>query len=148
MAEAADRFVPKVHPATRAVEPEDPLTLYATPVQGDPDLMLQCMVQEYAWMGWGTGEILELFRNPFYPALNQLWQFYGENVVRKRVAELLRETAVFHIHGTVSEGSEEDEDEEPDLVQLGLPAQWDRKAPAPLSTGPEGPQGSNHGQSV
>ena len=48
-----ERFVPKVHPATRAVEPDDPMDLDATLVPGDVDLMFRSVVQEYAWMGWG-----------------------------------------------------------------------------------------------
>src|SRR5262249_58379214 len=46
-----ERFVPKVHPATREVLPEDPLALHATPVEGDPDVLIRALVREYAWMG-------------------------------------------------------------------------------------------------
>jgi hypothetical protein len=120
---APERFVPKVHPATRAVEPDDPLTLYANEVMGDPEVMLQCLVQDYAWMGWGEELILGLFQNPFYPALNQLWRTFGEAGVRTRVAALLRQTGVYRFEGTVCEGPEP-EDEEPPLVELGLPAHW------------------------
>jgi hypothetical protein len=116
---AVDRYVPKVHPATRPVEPEDPLTLNATLVEGDPEVMLMCLVQEYAWMGWGLEEMLELFRDPFFPALHHLWQMWGEEGVRERITNCLRETAVFRCQGTVR-----DEPEEPDagLVAIGIPA--------------------------
>jgi hypothetical protein len=123
MATAPDRFVPKVHPATRPVEPEDPLTLYATPVAGDPEVMLQCLVQEYAWLGWGLEQILGLFRDPCYPALHRLWQVYGEAGIRERIAPLLAQTGVFRFKETVREDPETEE-EMPDLIELGIPAEW------------------------
>jgi hypothetical protein len=123
MATAPDRFVPKVHPATRPVEPEDPLTLYATPVTGDPEVMLQCLVQEYAWLGWGPEQILGLFRDPYYPALHQLWLVYGEAGIRERIAPLLAQTGVFRFQETVREDPETEEDR-PDLIELGIPAEW------------------------
>ena len=39
-----ERFVPKVHPATREIEAEDPMELMAEIAPGDPDVMLNCMV--------------------------------------------------------------------------------------------------------
>ena len=112
-------LVPKVHPATRPVEPDDPLTLHATAVMGDPDIMLQCLVQEYAWMGWNAEQILRLFHDPFYPALHSLWCALGENGVRERIAALLGQTGVFRIEGKVSEEPERD-GAEPELIELGI----------------------------
>src|SRR5262245_19305051 len=77
MASPLPSLVPKVHPTSRPVEPDDPLTLHATTVAGDPELMLHCLVQEYAWMGWDAEQILSLFRDPFYPVLHGLWCLYG-----------------------------------------------------------------------
>src|SRR6516225_3407479 len=89
-----ERFVPKVHPATRPAEPDDPLTLHATAVAGDPEVMLQCLVQEYAWMGWNVEEILGLFRDPFYPALHGLLSLYGEAGLRDRLVASIRQTGI------------------------------------------------------
>jgi hypothetical protein len=125
-------WVPKVHPTARAVEPNDPMTLHATPVAGDPDVMLRCLVQEYAWMGWDAGRILDLFHDPAYPALNGLLHWYGEAGVRERVAGLLRETGVFHFRATVREEPEPDESE-PELIELGI------RLPRP-----QAPKGENH----
>jgi hypothetical protein len=141
-----DRFVPKVHPATRPVEPEDPYTLHATSVGGDPEVMLQCLVQEYAWMGWDGAQILALFQDPFYPSLNHLWQVYGAEYIRDRVNSLLRETGVFRFRGTVVDGPEDEPEEGPELVQLGLPAHWKTAASMPPGDGPQGPGGSSHAQ--
>jgi hypothetical protein len=122
------RFVPKVHPASRTVEAEDPLSLHATSLEGDPELMLYCVVQEYAWMGWGSEQILSLFRNPFYPALRELWDRYGEANLRERIAGLIQQTGIFHFQVTIREEPEpKPEEAEPELVELGIPAQWRTK---------------------
>jgi hypothetical protein len=118
----SDRFVPKVHPATRSVEPEDPFTLHATAVCGDPEVMLRCLVQEYAWIGWGAEDILGLFRDPFYPALHALLMTYGEAGVRDRVNALLRQMGVFQVQASVRE-EPEPADPEPELIELGIRAQ-------------------------
>jgi hypothetical protein len=117
---ADPRFVPKVHPATRAVEPDDPMTLYATPVPGDPEWMMACVVEEFARMGWGAGQILGLFRSPFYPALYDLRQHHGEAWVRERVEEVLARTGAFRVR--VTEAAEEEKANEPgpEMVPLGL----------------------------
>jgi hypothetical protein len=119
MSASLENWVPKVHPATRAVEPEDPMTLHAAEVGGDPELMLQCVVQEYAWMGWDADQILSLFRDPSYPVLNQLGRFFGPDGVRRRVDALLERMGVFQVHGFVHEPPLTDEPE-PDLIQLGI----------------------------
>jgi hypothetical protein len=121
MVPEAERFAPKVHPATRPVEPEDPLTLHATAVAGDPEVMLHCLVQEYASMGWDAEEILRLFRDPFYPALHSLWCFYGEAGLRERLIAVFEQTATFHLDEAVREEAELVE-AEPELVQLGIRA--------------------------
>jgi hypothetical protein len=119
---ASERLVPKIHPATRPVEPEDPMTLHAVMAEGDPEVMLQCLVQEFAWMGWDTERILALFRDPFYPALHQLGRRYGEAGIRARVTALLGRMGVFCCQEEVRDEPEADEPET-ELIQLGLPKQ-------------------------
>src|SRR5262245_60941836 len=114
MTTSSERFVPKVHPATRSVEPDDPMTLHATPVPGDPEAMLRCVVQEYAWLGWDAEHILSLFRDPFYPALHGLRSLYGDAGIRERVVGLLRQTGVFHFQASVRE--EPEPAAEPELI--------------------------------
>jgi hypothetical protein len=115
---SSERFVPKVHPASRPAEADDPLTLHATAVAGDPEIMLECFVQEYAWMGWGTEQVLTLFRDPNYPALYALLGHYGEDGVRRRVAAVLGRMGSFHVSGVVRDDPEPDDDG-PDLIELG-----------------------------
>ena len=119
MTAASERYVPKVHPATRPVEPDDPMTLHATPAPGDPEVMLRCLVQEYAWMGWDGEQILALFHDPFYPALHSLLQLCGENGLRERLTALLGQTGVFRVRESVRE-SPEPAESEPPLVELGI----------------------------
>ncbi len=121
-----ERLVPKVHPATRPAEPEDPLSLHAISLEGDPELMLQCVVQEYAWMGWDAEQILGLFRDPFYPALRELWDRYGEGNLRERIVALLHRTGIFHVQVTICEEPEPSE-QEGELLELGIPPQWRTK---------------------
>jgi hypothetical protein len=113
------RFVPKVHPSTRAVEPEDPMTLYAIPAAGDPEDMLRVLIQEYAWMGWRSDQILALFRDPFYPALHALWSLYGEKGIREKIGVLLRQSGAFRFKETIRNEPEATETA-PELIQLGF----------------------------
>src|SRR5690348_11041295 len=115
----SERLVPKVHPATRPVEPGDPLSLHATELAGDPELMLQCLVQEYAWDGWDAEQILRLFRDPFYPALHNLWCLYGEAGLRDRLLAVVGQTGIWRFQTTVRE-EPETVDQEPELIPLGI----------------------------
>lgn len=87
----------KVHPATRAVEPEDPMNLHGVEVDGDPEIMLRMLVEEYARLGWGTEEIMQLAGDPFYVAFYGLVQHFGHEGVRSRVAAVLRRVGVSRV---------------------------------------------------
>jgi hypothetical protein len=113
------RFVPKVHPASRPIEADDPFTLNATAVGGDPEVMLECLVQEYAWMGYEPKQVLGLFRDPDYPALNALRHYFSEDGLRSRVQVVLDRMGVFRVSGTVLD-EPEPTDEETELIQLSV----------------------------
>ncbi|MBV8126238.1 MAG: hypothetical protein JO114_01075 [Planctomycetaceae bacterium] len=117
MESSAERFVPKVHPASREVMADDPMTLCATPVAGDPDLLIRAVVQEYAWMGWNAEQIAALFRDPFYPMLHGLWRVLGEAGVRERIDAVFHRNGVFRFRSTVHE---EPGEAAPELIQIGL----------------------------
>ena len=113
----SDRFVPKVHPATRAVAPEDPMSLHATAVPGDPDAMIRAVVQEFGSMGWDNDAIHGLFGDPLYPVLQGLGQALGEAEIRRRIAAVWETQGVYRFHCTVQEAPEE-----PEVVLIeGLP---------------------------
>ncbi len=103
MDHATARLAPKVHPLARPVEPEDPFTLNATSVGGDPEVMIRAVVQEYAWLGWSADQIISLFRDPFFPVLYSLWQTLGDAELRKRIASLTEAFGIFRFQSTMVE---------------------------------------------
>jgi hypothetical protein len=147
-----ERLVTKVHPATRAVEPDDPYFLHATALAGDPEVMLTCLIQEYAWMGWNLEGILGLIGDPSYPVLNGLLLAYGPDELHRRVFGILAKVGVFHYSGGVQEAPAETDDHA-ELIQLGLPASWrsplsDAGVASTRAGAHSSEEGSNHGHSI
>lgn len=110
-----DRWAPKVHPLTRAVEAEDPMELMAEPVVGDPAVMLECILQEFLWMGWTPEQLLGLFHDPGYPVLGELRHYYGDEAIRRQLEAMVSHWGVLQFRETIVEG-----EEEPELVQITL----------------------------
>src|SRR5262249_54817243 len=102
----SEQWVPKIHPITRSVEPEDPMELVATPVQGDPDFMLECVLQEFVWMGWDRDQLMALFYSPHYPVLNQLLARFGDHSIRGRIDDLLQRTGRLRFSERIVEDEE------------------------------------------
>jgi hypothetical protein len=113
----ATNFVPKVHPATRLVEADDPMELVANPVPGDPDFMLDCMIQEFAWMGTDRTALFGMFHNPEYPVLNQLRAYFGPDEVRRRIDEIIG-NGVIQVDEFVDPTPDPDDDHESGLIEL------------------------------
>jgi hypothetical protein len=112
-------LVPKLHPLDRGVEADDPMELIATPAQGDPEVMLECMIQEFLWMGWDAEQLLGLFHSPLYPVLNQLRKHYGDAAIQQRVEEIVQRWGVLRFRETIAEDPEPDEDDvSPMLIQV------------------------------
>ena len=112
------QFVPKVHPATREVESDDPLELVASPAPGNADVMLECIVQEFAGLGYDADELTGLFSNPAYPVPNQLLHYYGPAEIRRRIGALLARSGVFHTHEVIADEPDPVDDHEPELIEL------------------------------
>ena len=91
------KAAPKVHPATRAIEPDDPMNLHGVEVDGDPEIMLSMLVEEYARMGCGLDELMDLCRQPFYVGFHGLLRFYGEAELKRRVSGILSRCGVFRV---------------------------------------------------
>lgn len=111
-------LVPKVHPMAREIEQNDPMELIATPVQGDPEFMLECLVEEYVWMGWDAEALLAVFHSPEYPVLNQLLAYFGEADVRRRIETLLGQSGSLRFCETIAPDVDPEEEHEPELLQL------------------------------
>ncbi len=114
------RLVPKVHPATRAAEPEDPMELCATATPGEPELMLRCTVEEYAREGWPVERIVALFADPAYPALHALGTWLGPAELRRRVERIVAQCGTFRVQ-VVEAPDELDCVPQQELVQLEIP---------------------------
>jgi hypothetical protein len=67
---------------------------------GDPELMVTCLIEEYARLGMGETEILELFRRPEY-RIHEIYQERGENWIRDRIATVLARTGRMRVSVTV-----------------------------------------------
>ena len=112
MESTPDDLVPKVHPATREMLPEDPLDLQGFEVPGDPQLMLRLLVEEYARLGAGVDAIMGLARDPFYQAFHGLWRLFGEEELRRRVGEITARCGVTRVRTVHTQPTSEN------LVQL------------------------------
>jgi hypothetical protein len=117
MNEAFTTAVPKVHPATREILPDDPLEMHSFEIPGDTDLMLRLLVEEYARIGWGVEPIMALARDPNYLAFHGLWRLYGEHRLRARVREIVARSGIVRVR-TVEANVEPDV-----LVQIETPKQ-------------------------
>jgi hypothetical protein len=115
------QFVPKVHPLERAAEADDPLELMAEPVAGDPAVMLECILQEFAWMGWDRAQLLALFHHPGYPVLCQLREHFGDDEVRRQVDALVERWGTWRFRETVVEPDPSEDEDHVQVVQIALP---------------------------
>ncbi len=108
--------VPKVHPATREVLPEDPMDLHGFEVPGDPDLMMRMLVEDYARMGWNTEAIMSLANDSNYQVFHGLLRMFGEDELRRRIADVIARCGVIRVKTT------EREPPPTQFVQIDLPA--------------------------
>jgi len=105
------------------------MTIQATPVPGDPDVMLDALVAEFAGLGWDLESLLTLFRDPAYPMLYALRSSMGEAGLRGRIAKALERSSSAAYQAEVWEAPEEPEGT---LVQIGAhQAKGDRHADRP-----------------
>ena len=94
-----------VHPAMRPAEPDHPMALLAEPSEGDPALMLDCLVEEYAHLGYSGQEILQFFQNPFFQAAHGLREFFGEAELKRRIEEIIARCGIMYVSVNVLEES-------------------------------------------
>lgn len=91
------------HGRDKEAEPDDPQILCGTAIPaGDPELMVRCLIEEYARMGFGSQEILPLFLDPQY----QTHRFVvekGEVWVRDFIAKTLARCGVIRASVTGEE---------------------------------------------
>ena len=118
MTDLDENAVSKVHPASREMLADDPLSLHGVEVPGDADVMMRMLVEDYARMGWDLNAIVTLAENPFYQGFHGLFLRLGEEAFRERVSEILSRVGVMRVK-TV-----EPNPPPADLVQIELPASF------------------------
>ncbi|MEW5974774.1 MAG: hypothetical protein AB1898_03095 [Acidobacteriota bacterium] len=85
------------HGSEKEPEPDDPMELVMHRLPGaDPVRMAKCFIEEYAILGLGHQEILELFKQPIYQT-HELYRHHGEDWVRELIDEVLRQTGRFRV---------------------------------------------------
>ncbi len=97
MSDECSQATAKIHPATREILPDDPMEMHGFEVPGDPNLMLRLLVEEYARIGWGAEEILQLARDPNYQAFHGLLQFFGEEKLSSQIEKILARCGVMRV---------------------------------------------------
>ncbi|MCP3913944.1 MAG: hypothetical protein GY711_00130 [bacterium] len=85
------------HPKDRPAEPADPFQMLAGGVEGDPLLMLDCVVEEYARMGLEADEIVALFEDPQFLATHGLRSLFGVEATRERVLSVLSRCGILRV---------------------------------------------------
>ncbi|MFQ5666110.1 MAG: hypothetical protein ACE5I7_06715 [Candidatus Binatia bacterium] len=72
-------------------EDDDPMELVAVAVpEGTSDAMAECVVEEFAWLGYDAEHLLDLFRNPFYAGAHRIYRERGEAYVRAVIDRVRR----------------------------------------------------------
>jgi hypothetical protein len=115
MSTAAANGTPKIHPASREMLPDDPMELQGFELEGDPELMLRLLVEEYARLGFDAGAIIQLAVDPQYQAFDGLRRAFGEDGIRRRVSEVVARCGVMRVK------TAEAPLDEGELVQIELP---------------------------
>ena len=98
------------HPKDRPMEAEDPLQLNALELDGDPDVLLTCIVEEFARMGWDAEMILRNFSQPEFQGPYRLLKRLGPEGARERVEQILARCGVWRMR-EVQQPVEEPESE-------------------------------------
>lgn len=87
----------------RAAE-DDPMEFVAVGMPGgDPDLMAECVIEEFLLMGWSDSQLLTLFKHPRFQATHQIYLERGEDYVRALISRVC--TAWRPVAGGIQEGA-------------------------------------------
>ena len=61
-------------------EGDDPMGLVGVAVpEGEADLMAMCLVEEFVRLGMSDGQLLAMFRNPFFCGAHAIYRARGED---------------------------------------------------------------------
>jgi len=75
--------------AEKQFEDDDPMVLTAVGVPcGDAAEAAEAFIHEFLGLGLSDGELLELFKNPFYRGTHRIYQEKGERFVTALIARM------------------------------------------------------------
>ena len=117
-----DHDAEEQHPRDRPIEPADPMQLTAEPVDGDPRVMLDSIIEEYAGLGWNGERIAELFAKPFFQATWGLTALFGPEQVRARIDAVLARRGVMRFVTTVEPEPDPDSAHIPEHLNCAPPS--------------------------
>ncbi len=86
---------------------DDPMQVRGDLVPGDQQVMLQCLVEEFARMGWDANQIGLLFENKFFLASHGLAERLGQKAVRECIEQTLQRCGVFRFEMSESKANQE-----------------------------------------
>jgi hypothetical protein len=115
MFDASADAVPKVHPATREILPDDPMEMHGFEVPGDPQLMLRLLIEEYSRIGAGVDAIMQLACDPNYTVFFALRRSLGDEEFRRQVSSIIARCGVIRVKAKETGAPSEN------LVQIALP---------------------------
>ena len=77
------------HPRDREMQADDPMMLEPVEIDGDPEIMIDCLIEEFARMGWDTPTIIRMFDDPFYEGPHRARRLYTAEAFEARVRRVL-----------------------------------------------------------
>ncbi len=81
----------KPNTAQKPFDDDDPMELVQVHVpEGDEEMMAECFVEEFIWLGYDNERLLDLFRNPFYAGAHGIYRRRGEPYVRSLIDRILK----------------------------------------------------------
>ena len=75
--------------AEKEFEADDPMGLVGISVpEGEPDLMAECLVEEYVRLGMSDSQLLAIFKNPFFAGAHALYRARGEDHLKSVIGRV------------------------------------------------------------
>ncbi len=85
-----------VDPAKKECDPDDPMEFNGVALPGNSmEAMAGCFVEEFIMMGYTDEQLLKMFRDPFYVAVNMVYKEKGEAFVTALIQQARSKLGTF-----------------------------------------------------
>jgi hypothetical protein len=84
-----------IDPELKPQDPDDPMEIKAAVIAGDEQLMMECLIEEFAHLGWSARRIAGIFNNPQFLASHGLERRFGRQAVLECIEHTLARCGVF-----------------------------------------------------